>query len=172
MIPLQQQIQQKAFAEDDESDTDTEQRLGQKNTGGGESTNFNCGSNAFKGVPSSLSFCETEETPPTPGTLLIEKFCAPEIGGECPGGGAFSVEVTGNNAQPTNFLLGHGDSQLVTLDPGPFSILEGVPGPDFVPQFSGDCEQTAPGSEEATGTINAGQQLTCTILNLHVVPLP
>lgn len=69
MILLQQQIRQNALAQDDESDTNTEQRLRQKNLGSGESSNFNCGSNAFKGVPSSLSFCETEET--TTGAFTI-----------------------------------------------------------------------------------------------------
>ena len=63
----------------------------------------------------------------------------------------FSVQVAGNNPQPPNFFLGNGDSQLVTLDSGPFSILEGAPGPGFIPEFSGDCEQTAPESFEATG---------------------
>jgi hypothetical protein len=34
-----------AFAEGDESETNTEQKLAQKNVGSGESTNFNCGEN-------------------------------------------------------------------------------------------------------------------------------
>ena len=34
-----------AYAEGDESETNTEQALKQKNVGSGESTNFNCGEN-------------------------------------------------------------------------------------------------------------------------------
>ena len=34
-----------ALAEGDESETNTEQKLAQKNVGSGESTNFNCGEN-------------------------------------------------------------------------------------------------------------------------------
>ena len=34
-----------AFAEGDESETNTEQKLAQKNVGSGASTNFNCGEN-------------------------------------------------------------------------------------------------------------------------------
>jgi hypothetical protein len=34
-----------AFAQGDESETNTEQALKQKNVGSGESTNFNCGEN-------------------------------------------------------------------------------------------------------------------------------
>jgi hypothetical protein len=159
-LSLQQLHLQNAFAQDD-SQTDTEQRLRQKNTGSGESANFNCGTNTLKGVPSSLSFCQTGE-PPEGGTLLIEKICLPP-GGECRL--SFGIRVIGNNPQPSDlFFLASGESQLVTLGPGPFSIQEGpVLG---VTTFSGDCDQTAPGSNEATGTINAGQQLTCTITNI------
>jgi hypothetical protein len=40
-----------AFASDggDESETNTEQKLKQKNVGSGESTNFNCGENSIEG---------------------------------------------------------------------------------------------------------------------------
>jgi hypothetical protein len=48
MIPFQQQIQRNAFAQDDESDTNTEQRLKQKNLGSGESDNFNCAEQLIK----------------------------------------------------------------------------------------------------------------------------
>ena len=158
-LSLQQLHLQNAFAQDD-SQTDTEQRLRQKNTGSGESANFNCGTNTLKGVPSSLSFCQTGE-PPEGGTLLIEKICFG--GGECriP----FGIRVIGNNPQPDLFFLASGESQLVTLGPGPFSIQEGSTF-GVTTFFSGDCDQTAPGSNEATGTINAGQQLTCTITNI------
>jgi hypothetical protein len=162
-LSLQQLHLQNAFAQDD-AQTDTEQRLRQKNTGSGESANFNCGTNTLKGVPSSLSFCQTGE-PPEEGTLLIEKICVPG-GRECQTE-TFGIRVIGNNPQPLGlFSLTSGESQLVTLGPGPFSIQEGSTAADFTTTFSGDCDQTAPGSNEATGTINAGQQLTCTITNI------
>ena len=38
--------------------------------------------------------------------------------------------------------------------------------PLFAPNFSGDCvRDPAPGSQDATGTISAGQTLHCTITN-------
>ena len=64
--PLQQQIQQNAFAQDDESDTDTEQRLGQKNLGGGESTNFNCAENLITSASDSIECIPSGPAPPTP----------------------------------------------------------------------------------------------------------
>jgi hypothetical protein len=74
--------------------------------------------------------------------------------------------VTGNNPQPSsNFFLANGDSQLVTLGAGAFTVTELSKPMGFLSSsFSGDCTQTAPGSQEATGTISAGQ-LTCTITN-------
>jgi hypothetical protein len=164
MIPFQQQILENAFAQDDESDTDIEQRLRQKNLGSGESTNFNCVDNTLEGSLSSMSSCRIREParpPPEEGTLLVEKICA-----VIPCLATFSIQITGNNPQPPNFVLGPGGSQLVTLGPGHFRIVEGEIGPaPFTTTFSGDCEQTSPGSDEATGTIDPGDELTCTITN-------
>jgi hypothetical protein len=64
--PLQQQIQQNAFAQDDESDTDTEQRLRQKNLGSGESTNFNCAENLITSASDSIECIPSGPAPPTP----------------------------------------------------------------------------------------------------------
>ena len=66
MIPIQQQIQQNAIAQDDESDTDTEQRLSQKNLGSGESTNFNCADNMIASASESINCIPSGFAPPTP----------------------------------------------------------------------------------------------------------
>jgi hypothetical protein len=48
-----------AFAYDggDESETNTEQKLKQKNVGSGESTNFNCGENSIEGGSIDVQLC-------------------------------------------------------------------------------------------------------------------
>ena len=60
----QQLYLQNVFAQNDESQTGIEQRLGQKNLGSGESSNFNCVDNTLQGSPSSLSLCQSGEEPP------------------------------------------------------------------------------------------------------------
>ena len=70
-LSLQQLRLQNAFAQDD-SHTDTEQRLRQKNSGSGESTNFNCAKNLIESASESVS-CDTISTPPAP-TPLPESF--------------------------------------------------------------------------------------------------
>ncbi len=64
-----------------------------------------------------------------------------------------------DNPQPSSLALRGGESQLVTLDPGNYKITS-VSTRDNV--FSGDCIQT--NGFQATGTISAGQHLTCTVL--------
>jgi hypothetical protein len=50
-----------AYASDggDESETNTEQKLKQKNVGSGESTNFNCGENSIEGGLIDAQLCGT-----------------------------------------------------------------------------------------------------------------
>lgn len=67
-LSLEQLHLQNVFAQNDESQTGIEQRLGQKNLGSGESTNFNCADNTLQG---SLSLCQTAEPPEEPTTPLI-----------------------------------------------------------------------------------------------------
>ena len=94
--------------------------------------------------------------PGTTGTLLVNLVCAcPPI--------TFTITINGNNPHPPSFSLTDGSSQLVIMDPGNFRILA-LPTPfsfGFQPSLSGDCIQTGP--FVTTGTINAGQQLACTI---------
>jgi hypothetical protein len=91
----------------------------------------------------------TTVTPPTAttGTLEITKVCTPS----CPSTD-FSIRV---NDMP-EFTLQSGQTQVVTLSPGTFSIGEHIPEGFNVPEFTGDCD----------GTIRAGQTLHCTITNI------
>jgi hypothetical protein len=101
--------------------------------------------------------------------LLVRKVCVTFQGAGCDPNFHFPIEVRGNNPQPSTFVLTPDTSgssqQLVTLDPGTFTIVESAPFSIVSTTFSDDCKQTAPGSREATGTISAGQHLTCTITN-------
>jgi hypothetical protein len=61
----------------DESETDTEQRLAQKNVGSGESTNFNCGENSIGGGFIDAQLCgqadiELSRGPPCPVGVACE----------------------------------------------------------------------------------------------------
>ncbi len=106
---------------------------------------------------------------PNTGTLIVDKACVTSTsGGTCPGNPSFNVQVTGNNAQPTSFSISNGGSQSIILGGGSFTVSEDST-PGFTTSFSGDCMQTSSsGSQEATGTIAAGQHLTCTITNTAV----
>ena len=48
-----------AYAQGDESETNTEQKLKQKNVGSGESTNFNCGENSIESGLIDAQICGT-----------------------------------------------------------------------------------------------------------------
>jgi hypothetical protein len=98
---------------------------------------------------------------------LVKKVCVVAGDGPCPPEvGRFNITTTGNNPQPSNFFLANGESQLVTLGAGAFTVTELSIAMGFLSlSFSGDCRQAAPGSFTATGTISAGQHLTCTITN-------
>src|SRR3954453_7095679 len=63
---------------------------------------------------------------------------------------AFTVTVTGNNPQPYSFSLSSISPQFVKLDPGSFAVSIDT---DYPHSYSKDC----------TGTISAGQNLSCTI---------
>jgi hypothetical protein len=105
---------------------------------------------------------------PLPGVLLVNKVCVIPGGGSCQD--SFNVQVTGNNAQPSSFSLSNGNSQAVGLKSGSFTVSEDST-PGFTTSFLGDCTQSSSKSQEATGTIAAGQHLTCIITNT-TVPAP
>jgi hypothetical protein len=107
---------------------------------------------------------------PTTTTLLVKKVCErflrplPQPPCLRPSEHPFSIQITtGNNPQPSTFILTPDSSQLVTLGPGTFTIVESAAFPISSATFSGDCTQT--GAFAATGTISVGQHLTCTITN-------
>ncbi|MFH1366444.1 MAG: SdrD B-like domain-containing protein [Patescibacteria group bacterium] len=65
----------------------------------------------------------------------------------------FRLYVTANNASPDSFD-GSESGTLVTLDQGRYDVTEGY-FPGYTPVFSADC----------TGTINVGEEKTCTVTN-------
>ncbi len=120
-----------------------------------DSCNQSAANNVNNGVP----------TAGTPATLLINELCF-SIG--CPDI-PFNIIVTGNNPRPSTFSFTFfSNSQLVTLGPGSFEITESTAPFSFeLLSFRGDCtgSQTSFGQAQATGTISAGQHLTCNIAN-------
>lgn len=96
----------------------------------------------------------TSGSHPTTGILRIA--CGSSVLA-CPG----RIQLTGNNPQESTIacIVCFVD---ITIGPGPFTVtVENFLG--VTTTFSGDCRQTAPGSLQATGTIAAGQFLTCNI---------
>jgi hypothetical protein len=105
---------------------------------------------------------EPEKMATTTTNLLVRKVCVDLLGRPC-NPVPFSIQITGNNPQPSTFTLTPDSSQLVTLGPGTFTMFERATFTIVSATFSGDCMKTAP--TEATGTISVGQHLTCTITN-------
>jgi hypothetical protein len=98
---------------------------------------------------------QTTPTPtpiPTTGTLTVIKRLS---SGDVPPVriSDFVIHVTGNNPTPANFNASSTGTD-VTLGSGSFSVTE-APSAVFNPSFSSEC----------SGTIAAGQHLTCTITN-------
>jgi hypothetical protein len=111
------------------------------------------------------------EAAPTTGTLLVKKINECFGIGFCPVPSAFTITVTGNNPTPSTFQ-GSTESTLVTLEPGTFSLDESGPisPPGLIAIGSGDCvgAKQPPVPSNITGTISAGQHLTCTITNTEL----
>jgi hypothetical protein len=167
MIPLQQQIQQNAFAQDDESETDTEQRLRQKNLGSGESTNFNCDENL---IDSSVSvICLAEPSPPPPPETTTLSVCKElrQFGSQF-SPAQFGFVVIGNSPSPAQFPGDNNDGCVdVTIGPGEFIAREFPPdlgGNTLTVSIEGDCMQVFP-QIRASGVIQAGETLECTFIN-------
>jgi hypothetical protein len=147
LIPLSP-LPLSASSDSDESETNAEQRLRQKNLGSGDSTNFNCGANAFKGAPSSLSFCqigEPEDAEPEPedAQLVVSKTvtCVSISGipdddavcnwvlAESPNSiepSDFQIMVAGNNPVPSSFA-GSETPEAVSIGPGDYTVSESRP---------------------------------------------
>jgi hypothetical protein len=89
--------------------------------------------------------------PETTGTLLVKFVCNIPA---CATARPSVIIFNGANAQPDILTFTVSGSQLVTLDPGTFSILVLS---EIGGDASGDCDI-------GINTIKAGQHLTCTII--------
>jgi hypothetical protein len=98
--------------------------------------------------------------PITTTLLVIKKVACVTVPFPCGQPSGFTLHVTGNNPRPSTSFRGSESGTLVTLDPGPFTVFDEVD--DTGVTFTGDCTQH---SSTATGTIAAGQHLTCTATN-------
>jgi hypothetical protein len=118
-----------------------------------DSCNQRAANNINNGIPRTTG---TSGSHPTTGILRIA--CGSVIRGlACPA----PIQLTGNNPQESTILC-----LICTIDitigPGAFTVTaENTLGVTI--SFSGDCRQTASNPQEATGTIAAGQFLTCII---------
>jgi hypothetical protein len=146
----------------DDSETNAEQILKQKNVGSGESTNFNCGENLIDSAVSAI--CLAEPPPPPPpetATLSVCKDVA--FGGEPV---EFAFTVTGNGPSPDQFILGDEECVDVTIGAGEYAVTETSFSPcTFI---TGDCVQDPPGAptaQRATGEIQAGETQECLFTN-------
>jgi hypothetical protein len=170
-LSLQQLHLQNVFAQKNESQTGIEQRLGQKNLGSGESTNFNCADNTLEGSPSSLSLCQSaeppEEEPPQEesATLSVCKSAAALAGRE------FVFAVTGNNPSPAVFTVvadrAPPNCVDVTIGPGEYTVTEdpSIPVSGTFLLEGSDCVQDPNNDQRATGEIQAGVTQECIFFN-------
>lgn len=150
----------KVFADSKILKQDTNQKANCDTVGADRPVSDSCNQQSTNivsnGIPTAAKFT---------GNLLIKELC---FDGGCPIL-AFNIIITGNNPQPPAFTFtGFSNSQLVTLNPGSFKITESTAVFPFeLLSFRGDCigGQTSGTQAQATGTINAGQHLTCTIAN-------
>jgi hypothetical protein len=125
--------------------------------------------NSITGFADQSKNVQAVVTPPTPtptltlqnsGVLGVFKVCFPSCTGV-----TFSITVTGNNPQPSSFTLGGGGHQAVTLGAGTFTVTEAHVAGFNPPSFANNCKQVT--VDSATGTISAGQTLSCVITNIR-----
>ena len=153
----------------DSSDTNADQDLKQKNTGSGDSDNFNCGENL---IDSSVSvICLAEPPPPPPPETATLLVCKEVTGGT--GGGTFPADfaftVTGNNPFPAQFTGDNSDGCVdVTIGPGGYTVSEVSPplgGRTLTVFIEGNCEQNFTVGTRATGVIQSGETQECRFTN-------
>lgn len=103
---------------------------------------------------------EPPTEPPATGTLKVIKVLrCPSEGITCPDPEEFGIEVTGNNPVPPSFQASSTGVD-VKLEPGEYSVDE-----TSFPDLPAGVIHTEAFSEECSGTINAGETITCTITN-------
>ena len=135
----------------DSSDTNTDQKLGQENTGSGDSIDKNIAANDVDIEESAtLSVCKVEGS----AFLSAEDFL---------------FTVTGNDPSPAQFP-GNPNCVDVTIGPGEYAVSEVNTGPlgnNFATRVEGDCVQDPVDlfSRRATGEIEAGETQECIFNN-------
>jgi len=104
--------------------------------------------NSFASQDNTTIFPPPIDPPPATGTgtLLLSIECI----SQCNPGTTFPITVTGNNPQPSSFILA--GEQPVKIGPGSFAVSP-TSNNQQSPNYSGDCK----------GTISAGQNLKCSI---------
>jgi len=100
------------------------------------------------------------ETPPTAtkGTLNVITHVI-NNGGHTKTASDFAITVTGSNPAPAAFAGAEAPGVTVTIDPGSYSITENADS-DYVETIDPQC----------SGTIAAGQEITCIIINDDTAP--
>ncbi len=130
---------------------DTKQAANCNTVGAASAVSNSCNQRSANNVNNGVT-----KTTGTPGVLRI--ICGSlTLESACPA----PILLTGNNPQLSTFscLICTHD---IAIGPGPFTVTaENTL--DVPVSFSDACKQTAPGSQEATGIIAAGQFLTCNI---------
>jgi hypothetical protein len=139
----------------DSSDTNTDRDLKQKNTGSGDSANFNCGENLIDFTVSVICL----EPPPPPETATLSVCKEVSFGQDL----RFTFTVTGNNPFPAQFTLGDEECIDVTIGPGRFTVTENNLSPFTT--IRGDCVRDPNNRLRATGEIQAGESQECIFIN-------
>jgi hypothetical protein len=131
----------------DGSDTNTDQKLGQENTGSGDTINKNIATNDVDNEESAiLSVCKLE----------FEPDFSPED---------FTFTVTGNDPSPEEFA-GNANCVDVTIGPGEYTVSETeIPEAEATQIIDSDFIQDPNDRLRATGEIQAGETQVCTFLN-------
>jgi hypothetical protein len=149
-----------ASASSDESETNAEQRLGQKNLGSGESDNENCDENLIDSSVSVMCLAEPPPPPPPPPETATLSVCK-EV--RFTSTDAWTFTVTGNSPEPNEFLLTDGNCIDVTIGPGEYTVTENNLSP--FTSVSGNCVQDPNNRLRATGEIQAGEAQECIFIN-------
>jgi hypothetical protein len=156
-------------ASSDDSDTNAEQRLGEKNLGSGESDNENCDENLIDSAASVICIAEPPPPPPPPppetATLSVCKEVR-QFGSQF-SPSQFGFSVTGNSPSPDSFSGDDSDGCVdVTIGPGEFTVSEVSRPIGIILSLSieGECMQV-PNQLSASGEIEAGETVECTFIN-------
>ena len=122
----------------------------------------NCPGGVVSVPPSGDASCTVTNTY-NKGSLTIIKHVINDDGTGSLSASDFTMHVSGTSVSDPDFPGAESPGTTVTLDPGAFSVSEDpASGYPSSPIFTGDC----------TGSIAAGQNLTCTVTNDDNTPPP